>query len=214
MLFRSQLTHWIAENAKTCRAFLKLVGGVVPLAVPIQQQNISELNKHSALDLQTLLSPLQAGHDMGLVSEAGAPAVADPGALIVAAAHALGAQVMPLVGPSSILLALMASGLNGQSFAFHGYLPKDAAERSTAIKRLQLASKQFLQTQLFIETPYRNEALLASLLQTLDAETQLCLAVAISAPNQWIQTRRVREWRSNSSPEGFNHQPTLFALLA
>jgi 16S rRNA (cytidine1402-2'-O)-methyltransferase len=209
----ASLHYWIAENAKTCRAFLKLVGAAVPLAVPIQQQDISELTKHAALDMDALLAPLKAGHDVGLVSEAGAPAVADPGALVVAAAHSLGAEVVPMVGPSAILLGLMASGLNGQSFAFNGYLPKDAAARSALIKKLDLVSKQTAQTQLFIETPYRNAALFTALVQTLNPQTRLCVAIALGTASQWVFTATATKWRSHPTPPNFNDHPAMFAFL-
>jgi 16S rRNA (cytidine1402-2'-O)-methyltransferase len=210
------LTHWIAENAKTCRAFLKSVSAHVPLAQPIQALQIAELPKHSALDAraaEALLAPARQGHDMGLVSEAGAPAVADPGALIVAAAHRLGINVVPCVGPSSILLALMASGLDGQRFAFHGYLPKDARERSEAIKTLEARSRQRQETQLVIETPYRNAALFQALVTSLSGSTRLCIAAGLSTEQQFIRTMSAEQWKQSAAPK-LDDVPTVFAWLS
>jgi 16S rRNA (cytidine1402-2'-O)-methyltransferase len=210
------LTHWIAENAKTCRAFLKSVSAHVPLAQPIQALHIAELPKHSALDsraAEALLAPTRQGHDIGLVSEAGAPAVADPGALIVAAAHRLNIAVVPCVGPSSLLLALMASGLDGQRFAFHGYLPKDARERSEAIKALEARSRQRQETQLVIETPYRNAALFQALVNTLSGSTRLCIASGLSTPEQSIRMMHVEQWKQDTAYR-ISELPSVFCWLA
>ncbi|MDE2047203.1 MAG: SAM-dependent methyltransferase [Betaproteobacteria bacterium] len=210
------LQHWVAENAKTCRAFLKRVGAVQPLTLPLQQIDIVELPKHQALTAQAaraLLAPAVAGHDMGLVSEAGAPGVADPGAAVVAAAHALGIAVQPWVGPSSLLLALMASGLNGQQFAFHGYLPREAAARGHKLQQLEADSARLAQTQLFIETPYRNDALLAALLQALKPATRVGVAAGLTTAQQWLCTRAVADWRLAPMP-ALHGVPTVFSLLA
>lgn len=210
------LTHWIAENAKTARSFLKSVNTHAPLSQPIQALQITELPKHEALDARAaekLLAPCLQGHDMGLVSEAGAPAVADPGALVVAAAHRLGITVVPCVGPSSVLLALMASGLNGQRFAFHGYLPKDARERSDAIKQLEARSKKNDETQLVIETPYRNAQLYQTLIATLSGNTSLCIAQALATPDEQIRTRSVSAWKSDTS-FSISDLPSIFCWLS
>ncbi len=204
-----RMDHFIAENAKTARAFLKAIGITRPLA----QVSIVELDKHSkTVDADRLLAPLLAGHDVGLVSEAGAPAVADPGAMIVAAAHRAGIVVTPLVGPSSILLALMASGLNGQSFAFHGYLPQDKRERGQAIQTLERESRQKHMTQIFIETPYRNTAMMQDLVATLSPSTTLCIATDLTGAQENIITRPIAQWR-NCAAE-MNKLPAIFLFLA
>ncbi len=212
-----QLNHYIAENAKTARAFLKAIGTKRPL----QEISIQELNKHAdprvagpaqTVEMNALLAPLLAGHDVGLVSEAGAPAVADPGALVVAAAHFLGLRVVPLVGPSALLLGLMASGLNGQKFAFHGYLPQDKAARTKAIQELERESKRANMTQLFIETPYRNQALFDDLLTALIPTTRLCVAANLTGTTEQIRTLSITEWRSRVTE--LEKSPTLFLFLA
>jgi 16S rRNA (cytidine1402-2'-O)-methyltransferase len=216
----ARLTHWVAENAKTTRAFLKRVHAVVPLAHPLQELSIVELPRPTKgaravapLDLKPLLTPALQGHDVGLISEAGLPAVADPGAALVQAAHALKLVVVPLPGPSSLLLALAASGLNGQSFAFVGYLPVDAAERGTRIRELEMLSKRSAQTQLMIETPYRNEALLGALLAHLRAETVLSVSCGLTLPQAWTRTGLVAEWKAAPAriPSDI---PAVFSLLA
>lgn len=208
-----KLDHYIAENAKTARAFLKSIGTTRPL----QEISIQELNKHSdsstqIIAMKDLLAPLLAGHDAGLVSEAGAPAVADPGALVVAAAHALSIQVRPLVGPSSLLLGLMASGLNGQKFAFHGYLPQDKSARVKMIQELERESKRANMTQLFIETPYRNQALFDDLLATLSPATRLSVAANLTGPTEHIRTYTMTQWRAQTHE--LERSPTLFLFLA
>ncbi len=206
------LNHYIAENAKTARAFLKAIG----ISRPLQEVSIIELEKHinqAANDsAHTLLAPLLAGFDVGLVSEAGAPAVADPGAIVVAAAHEAGIQVIPLVGPSSILLGLMASGLNGQKFAFHGYLPQEKTARTKAIAELERESKQKKMTQMFIETPYRNAPLFTDLIATLNPGTQLCVATNLTGLNESVQTMQVAKWRLHQ--QEIEKVPTLFLFLA
>lgn len=210
----SQLGHFVAENAKTARAFLKQVG----TAKPIQEIAISELNINTPpAALAALLAPLQAGHDVGLLSEAGVPAVADPGADLVRLAHAHGIPVRPLVGPSSILMSVMASGLSGQSFAFNGYLPTDAAQRIKRLKDLETRSRQEKQTQLFIETPYRNAAMLEALVSACAGSTLICVATDISLPTETIRTQTGAQWKSQltagKAPD-FHKKPTVFLLLA
>ena len=207
-----KLDHYIAENAKTARAFLKAIG----ISRPLQEISIIELEKHlnSAENdsTRTLIEPLLAGFDVGLVSEAGAPAVADPGAIVVAAAHVAGVQVVPLVGPSSILLALMASGLNGQKFAFHGYLPQDKPARVKAIIEFERESKEKGMTQMFIETPYRNAPLFLDLLAALHPSTRLCVATDLTGKNENVRTLNIARWRSLGAI--IEKAPTLFLFLA
>jgi len=206
------LNHYIAENAKTARAFLKAIG----ISRPLQEVSIIELEKHNNPaendSARSLLAPLLAGFDVGLVSEAGAPAVADPGAIIVAAAHAAGIQVVPLIGPSSILLGLMASGLNGQKFAFHGYLPQEKTARTKAITELERESKQKNMTQMFIETPYRNAPIFADLITTLNPGTRLCIATDLTGQHESVRTMEVTKWRLQKHE--IDKVPTLFLFLA
>ncbi|MCG2583372.1 SAM-dependent methyltransferase [Massilia sp. TS11] len=214
----ASLSHFIVENAKSARAFLKLVGAKQPLARPLQEIQMGELNVNTPpAALAALLAPLLAGHDAGLLSEAGVPAVADPGADLVRLAHQHGIPVRPLVGPSSLLLALMASGLNGQSFAFHGYLPTDAALRAKRIKELEQRSRAEKQTQLFIETPYRNGAMLEALASHCQGSTLLCVATDISLPSETIRTQSAARWKAdlaqNKTPD-FHKKPSVFLLLA
>jgi 16S rRNA (cytidine1402-2'-O)-methyltransferase len=164
-------------------------------------------------DIERLLAPLAAGHDLGLMSEAGCPAVADPGALLVRRAHELGITVKPLVGPSSLLLALMGSGLEGQRFAFHGYLPAREPERGRSIVALEDESARNRQTQIFIETPYRNSALFKALLANCRPKTRLCLATDLSLPGERIATRRMSDWQRGAAPDR-DRRPTVFLLLA
>jgi 16S rRNA (cytidine1402-2'-O)-methyltransferase len=209
----SQLDYFVAENAKTARAFLKLVGARHPLCKPMQEIRIAELNVNTpAAALAELLAPLLAGQDGGLVSEAGVPAVADPGADLVRLAHQHGIPVRPLVGPSSLLLAVMASGLNGQSFAFNGYLPTDAAQRDKRIKELEQRSRKEKQTQLFIETPYRNAAMLEALTAACAPGTLVCVATDLSLPLETIRTMTAAQWKAAKAPD-FHKKPTVFLLL-
>ena len=212
------LTCFIAENAKTTRAFLKLIAAAYPLALPLQEIRISELNINTPeTALQGLLAPLIAGQDVGLISEAGVPAVADPGANLVRLAHQHGITVRPLVGPSSLLLAVMASGLNGQSFAFNGYLPVDAGLRTKRIRELEQRSKLEKQTQLFIETPYRNRAMLESLASQCQPGTLVCIATDLTLVAESIRTRTAAQWKqelaAGKAPD-FQRKPTVFLLLA
>jgi 16S rRNA (cytidine1402-2'-O)-methyltransferase len=212
------LGYFVAENAKTARAFLKLVGAQHPLSRPLQEIKISELNVNTPANaLLGLLEPLLAGEDAGLVSEAGVPAVADPGADLVRLAHQHGIPVRPLVGPSSLLLSVMASGLNGQSFAFNGYLPTDAALRAKRIKELELRSRSEKQTQLLIETPYRNAAMLDALVGACQPGTLICVATDLSLPGETIRTQNGAKWKAQlaagQTPD-FHKKPTVFLLLA
>jgi 16S rRNA (cytidine1402-2'-O)-methyltransferase len=204
------LRHFVAENAKSACAFLKAAGVPTPLA----EIAIDELPRTAdAPALSALLSPLLAGEDVGLVSEAGCPAVADPGAALVAAAHAKNIRVHPLVGPSALLLALMAGGLEGQRFAFHGYLPVKDEARKAAIAALERESALRRQTQLFIETPYRNAALFAALLRFGHPSTRLSLGIDLASAGERIATKTLGEWQKAPPPELDRH-PTVFSLLA
>lgn len=214
----ARLDHFVAENAKTARAFLKLIATRHPLAKPLQEITIAELNVNTPpRALAGLLAPLLAGHDTGLVSEAGAPAVADPGADLVRLAHQHLIPVRPLVGPSSLLLAVMASGLNGQSFAFNGYLPTDAAQRGKRIKELEGRSRNERQTQLFIETPYRNAAMLEALVAHCQPGTLICVATDLSLDTESIRTMTGAQWKAalgaGQAPD-FHKKPTVFLILA
>lgn len=220
----TRLKNWIVEDAKTARALLNAINQIEPLGHPLQSMNMNEwrgpLSKNkSSLKPRELLAPLLQGEDVGLMSEAGLPGIADPGAEIVRMAHQLGARVKPLVGPSSILLGLIASGLNGQSFSFQGYLPLEPAERAKKIKQLEQRSKQNHETQLWIETPYRNTAMLDSCLSALSPQTQLCLAVDLSLESEWIWTAAISEWQKrfpnqSAMNEVFKNRPAIFLILA
>ena len=217
----ARLSHWVAENAKTTRAFLKRVDAVVPLAQPLQALAIVELPRPrkgapapaTTVDLAPLLAPAFEGHDIGLISEAGMPAVADPGAALVRAAHTAGVKVVPLVGPSSLLLALAASGLNGQSFAFAGYLPAEAAARTIRLRELEAASRRAGQTQLMIETPYRNTALVEALVAQLAPSTQLSVSCGLTLSGGFTRTDAVAAWRSRPTALPADI-PAIFAFLA
>lgn len=205
-----RLSHFVVENAKTARAELKRFGHPLPL----RELNIEQLPEAlTTSEIDRLLAPLQAGVDLGLMSEAGCPAVADPGALLVRRAHELGIAVKPLVGPSSLLLALMASGLDGQRFAFHGYLPAREPERGKRIAEFEVESARKAQTQIFIETPYRNLALHAALLQACRPATRLCLATDLGLEGEAIATRRIADWKKMPPPP-IDKRPTVFLLLA
>jgi len=214
----ARLDYFIAENAKTTRAFLKLVAQHYPLARPLQEIDIAELNVNTSPNaLPALLQPLLAGRNAGLISEAGVPAVADPGANLVRLAHAQGVSVKPLVGPSSLLLAVMASGLSGQSFAFNGYLPVDAALRTKRIKELEDRSRRDKQTQLFIETPYRNAALLEAMTTSCHPGTLICVATDLTLASERVRTQTAAKWKSDlqaGKMPDFNKKPTVFLFLA
>ena len=204
------LTHFVVENAKSARAFLKAAGTEQPL----QALQLEELNEHTRPDaLDRLLAPLRAGHDLGLLSEAGCPAVADPGANLVALAQSEGMRVVPLIGPSSLVLALMASGLNGQRFAFQGYLPAKDAERAKTLRELEAESRKRGQTQIFIETPYRNRQLFERILQTCQPGTRITLATDLSLPGESVRTLTVDQWKKETPPE-IERRPSVFLLLA
>ncbi len=204
-----QLDEFIVENEKTARQFLKLC----KTEIPQQQLLIHELDKHQSNVFEKyFFENLLKGKNIGLMSEAGCPAVADPGAQIVAEAHRRNIQVVPLTGPSSLLLALMASGLNGQQFAFLGYLPKEKEERKMFIKKIEKESAQKRQTQIFIETPYRNNALLSDLLHSCNNETRLCIATDLTLPAESIRTKKILDWKKNV-PD-LNKRFVVFLFLA
>jgi 16S rRNA (cytidine1402-2'-O)-methyltransferase len=200
---------WVAENAKSARQFLRSIGHPRPLAeVPI-----AELNEHTPLSqITALLQPVREGQHIGLLSEAGCPAIADPGAALVARAHAERLRVVPLTGPSSLLLALMASGLNGQRFCFQGYLPVERTALARAIRRIESESWRDDCAQLFIETPYRNRRLLAALLSTCQPDTRLCLASSLTLPEEAVSTRTIAEW--HEVVPDLQKSPTVFILQA
>jgi 16S rRNA (cytidine1402-2'-O)-methyltransferase len=225
----SSVHHWITENAKSTRAFLKRVHDVTPLTQALQDMTITELPRTvhkkgdhlGEFDARPLLASALEGHNMALVSEAGMPAVADPGSSVVLAAHHLGIQVVPLVGPVSLLLALAASGLNGQNFAFVGYLPQDSATRLLRIKELEALVHKTGQTQLFIETPYRNQALWEALLKGLQPATRLSRASGLTMPTMDVQCRAVKDWRQTHAGgatalpamgNAISNAPTVFAI--
>ncbi|HSN21154.1 MAG TPA: SAM-dependent methyltransferase [Usitatibacter sp.] len=204
------LECFVVENARSARRFLAACRHPKPL----RELRFAELNEHTgAASVPALLAPLLEGRDTGLLSEAGAPAVADPGALLVAAAHARGIAVVPLVGPSSIVLALMASGLEGQRFRFLGYLPVDSAARRARLAGLERDSSRHDETQIFIETPYRNDAMLADILQTCKGGTRLCVAADLTGPSEWIRSDRIDGWKSRPSP-AIGKKPAIFLVLA
>lgn len=203
----NELRYFIVENVRSARRFLKQCNQ----AINIDALTFYELNKHThAEELTGFLQPLHAGNSIGVISEAGCPAIADPGADVVALAQRQGFRVKPLVGPSSILLALMASGFNGQSFAFHGYLPIDSAARSRKIKQLETMACSENQTQIFIETPYRNNKLAQELVKTCKPQTRLCIAMNISFDDEYIVTKTMKQWK-NSLPE-LHKKPTVFLI--
>jgi len=226
----SKLLHWVVEDARSARAFLNRVNKIAPLAQPLQQTLISELPrapkgaqrtipgkppkpevaKASAWEL--LLAPALAGADIGLLSEAGLPGVADPGALLVAAAHELGIPVVALSGPSSITLAIAASGLNGQSFVFHGYLQTDVNPRRARLRELEATSRRLQQTQVFIETPYRNAVMLEACLEVLQPTTRLAISCGLTLPDGWSLCRTAAQWKA-AQVELPDRVPAVFSLL-
>ena len=215
----ASITHWVTENAKSTRAFLKRVDAQAPLAQPIQQHTITELPREvhkkgdhtGEFDAKPLLKAALAGHDVGLVSEAGMPAVADPGSSVARAAHELGIRVVPLVGPVSLLLALAASGLNGQNFAFVGYLPQDSAARTQRLRELENLTVKHGQTQMFIETPYRNQALWDALVNGLQGNTRLARASGLTLASMQVQCKTVQAWRS-AGKAPISGEPTVFLI--
>jgi len=204
------LVHWIVETPKPARAFLK----ALHVATPIASLDLRTFpTAPGAANLATLLAPAREGRDIGLLTDAGCPGVADPGATVVAAAHGAGIRVVPLVGPSAILLALMASGMNGQSFAFHGYLPVKPDARTKALRALEADSRTHRRAELFIETPYRNVAMLAAIVQALNPATLLCVAVDLTLPSETIERRDVAAWRDHDIAR-FAKRPALFVMQA
>lgn len=200
------IRHFIVEEVRSARRFLKRVDK----DIDIDALTFYPMGKHADAALfANYLKPLEAGEDMGVISEAGCPAVADPGADVVAIAQRKGFKVVPLVGPSSMIMAVMASGLNGQSFAFNGYLPIDPADRERRLRLLETCAVQEHQTQLFIETPYRNEKLFKTLCQVLRPQTHLCIAAGITTADEWIRTQTVAEWRRTTLPD-LSKTPAIF----
>lgn len=195
------IKDFAVENAKSARAFLGAIG------MPVRELNIKVMGEDS-----DLLLTLHQQRDLGLLSEAGCPAIADPGALLIEAAHREGFKVVPLIGPSSIVLALMASGLEGQRFAFCGYLPREAPERARRIRELEQRSKRESETEIFIETPYRNDALLGTLLEACKPQTKLCIAADLTLPGESIRTLHIEAWRRGKAVIG--RRPAVFLLLA
>jgi len=220
----ARLSHWITENAKSTRAFLKRVHATHPLQTAVQAQSIAELPReiHKKGDhasgvghedrVRAMLAPALAGHDIGLVSEAGMPAIADPGASVVRAAHALGLQVSPLTGPVSLMLALAASGLNGQHFAFVGYVPQESAARAQRLRDLERQAWQHGQTQILIETPYRNRALLDALLSVLKPHTRLAVCAGLALEQVAVCSAAVSEWRTRGDSAIDLSLPAVFLL--
>jgi len=204
------LTHWVVETPKAARAFIKTLDPPLPIGT-LDMQELGE--SPTAGHVAALLAPLSSGVDVGVLSDAGCPGVADPGAALVAAAHGAGMRVVPLVGPSAILLALMASGMNGQSFAFHGYLPVKADQRAAALQRLESESRARRQAQLFIETPYRNEAMLGAIAAALHPGTQVCIAADLTLPSETIARHSARDWKTRDRAQ-FSKRPALFVLQA
>lgn len=204
------IRHFIVEEVRTARRFLKQV----EREINIDALTFYPMGKHADTALfKEYLAPLRLGQSVGVISEAGCPAVADPGADIVAIAQSEGIEVVPLVGPSSILLALMASGLNGQSFAFNGYLPIDSVERVKKLRQMELRSAQEGQTQLFIETPYRNAKMMAEVLSTCKDGTRFCVAAGLTSTNQFVRTQTIAAWKSGQLPN-LQKVPAIFAILA
>lgn len=203
------LSHWIVETPKPARAFLK----AIEMPRPIVDLSMRALSDDAAADAEHALALLRAGHDVGLLSDAGCPGVADPGSTIVAAAHNAGCRVAPLVGPSAVLLALMASGMNGQRFAFHGYLPVKPDARNAALRALEQRSRNESQTELFIETPYRNVAMLHALATTLDSSTCVCVAADLTLGTETVECRTAGAWRQQPHAR-FERRPAIFLVQA
>jgi 16S rRNA (cytidine1402-2'-O)-methyltransferase len=204
------LETFVVESEKSARHFLS----TIKTLKPVRELNLHLLNEHTDMKvLPDLLAPLLAGQNVGLMSDAGCPAVADPGAQLVQLAHKKGIRVVPMVGPSSILLSLMASGLNGQQFAFLGYLPVEKLQRNQKLKEIEKRSASHKETQLFIETPYRNQAMMDAILQTCHAQTQLCIACDVSLESEMIVTKSIASWKT-SPPIDIHKRPCLFLILA
>lgn len=205
-----KLDTFVVENEKTARRFL----GAIKTHKPVRELTMLALNEHTTdQELPALLAPLLEGRDIGLMSEAGCPGVADPGAKLAALAHRKGIRVAPLVGPSSILLGLMASGLDGQRFTFLGYIPSEKAARVQKLREIEQTSRKNRETQIFIETPYRNQHLLEDILASCNGETRLCIACNVSLEDELIVTKRIADWKNTSLPD-LHKKPTVFLLLA
>lgn len=203
----SDLKFFIVENIRSARRFIKKCNP----EIDIDSLTFYELNKHTnKKDIESFLIPMISGNNMGIISEAGCPAIADPGAEVVAIAQNKGYKVVPLVGPSAILMAIMASGFNGQSFAFHGYLPIDLTKRINKIKQLELQAYKEDQTQLFIETPYRNRKLAENIIDNCKPQTKLCIAMNITCDDEWIMTKSIKSWKGNL-PD-MHKNPTVFLI--
>lgn len=203
------ISHFVVEDVRSARRYLSKIG----MPIPISELTFEELDKHNPLqDARKLVQPLLEGENVGLLSEAGVPAVADPGAVVVQAAHKVGIRVVPLVGPSSIIMALMASGFNGQNFAFVGYLPINSKERTQRIKQLEVRAKTEQQTQLFIEAPYRNNQLLKSLVETLKPDTMLHVSCDLTLHTEFVLTQSIREWQKKMPY--LHKRPSIFAIYA
>lgn len=201
---------FVVENEKSARRFL----GLIKTIKPVRELTLLTLNEHTTIqELPLLLQPLLEGHDVAIVSEAGCPGIADPGATLVELAHRKGIRVIPLVGPSSILLSLMASGLNGQRFTFRGYLPSDKSARVQKIREIEIDSRRNNETQIFIETPYRNQHVFDDLLGHCNNNTRLCVAINVSLESEWIRTQSIGEWKKQGKPD-LQKQPAVFLLLA
>ena len=204
------LIHWVVETPKPARAFLK----TLDVATPIANLDLRTFPPApTSENLTTLLAPAREGHDIGLLTDAGCPGIADPGAAVVAAAHSAGIRVVPLVGPSAVLLALMASGMNGQSFAFHGYLPVKPDARTQALRAVEADSRAHRRAELFIETPYRNVAMLEAISQALNPATLLCVAADLTLPSETIERRTAAAWRDHDIGR-FAKRPALFVMQA
>ena len=204
----SSLDYFIVENVRTARRFLS----AAKIGRPIDELEFAELNEHTKpQDIKQLIRPIMEGRSAGVISEAGVPGVADPGATAVALAHKHGIRVVPMVGPSSILLALMASGANGQSFAFNGYLPVKPNERAVAVRRLEKRAKSEGQSQIFIEAPYRNVKLFEQILQSCGDETRVTVAVDITGAEEFIRTHSISEWKREQMPD-INKKPAIFIV--
>ena len=204
------IRYFLVEDIRTARRHLKRMDN----NIDIDQLDIKQLNKETKIEeIAELLSPAKKGEDMGIMSEAGCPGIADPGALAVEVAHKMGIQVVPLIGPSSILLALMASGMNGQNFAFIGYLPVEKNELDKCLRRIEERSLKEHQTQLFIETPYRNERLFSDLIRVLRPQTRLCIATDVACDTETITTLTINEWKERGIPD-FKKRPTIFLFTA
>ena len=203
-----EVDHYLVENVRNARRYISSLK-----IKPVEPLQFTLLNKHtSPKEIEEMVQPLKEGYSVGIISDAGCPGIADPGSLVVAWGHKHGIPIVPLVGPSSILLALMASGMNGQSFEFRGYLPIESSERKKAIKQLESESLKISKTQIFMETPYRNQALFEDLLRHCHSQTRLCVARDLTSHNQFIATRSVAQWKS-SLPD-LHKKPTIFLMQA